>query len=126
MEQLTQLVELTEKFVELIKGNRKAGRRFDRVWDSPSENLYFVEKATHLIYGAKSSFQYNPRRLYCTLSQIDQIDWYTGTPKPGTEVAQAWADREATYKKSYKKRGRPRKTPAPAAPKGAKPQAAAV
>lgn len=115
MEKLSQLVELTDKFVALVGGERVPGRRFDRVLVG-GQTKYFIEKGLQVIYGAKSSFQFNPRRQYCSLTQMDQFDWQAGTPKPGTAVETDWAARESIIKSGYKKRGRPRKNPVLAQP----------
>lgn len=89
----------------------QTGRRFDRI-SIDDEVLYFVDKQDWTIYGAKSDAQYNPRRQYGTLETVTQFDWVNGEAKPGTTLAQQITAREAVIAAGYKKRGRPRKTPA--------------
>lgn len=88
------------------------GRRFDRILID-SVTTYFIDKNTSEIFGAKSSFQYNSRRLYGTLATIDQFDWSTNTPKSGTPAEEAYNLREAEIAKLYKPRGRPKKVTTP-------------
>jgi hypothetical protein len=84
------------------------GRKFDRIeFDSNVE--YFVDRNTWSIYGAKSPFQYNPRRVFGTLSTIEQFDWSTNTPLAGTPMDAEFTTRENAIQAGYKKRGRPRK-----------------
>ena len=71
--------------------------------------MYFVEKDTKNIYGAKSSTQYNPRRLYGTLETVDQFNWNDHQPLENTEMFDSWWNRETMILSTYKKRGRPRK-----------------
>lgn len=86
----------------------ETGRRFDRI-RIDDEVLYFVDKTTWIIYGAKSEVQYNPRREYGTLETVAQFDWAEGIALPGTTLAQQLEQREATIAANYKKRGRPKK-----------------
>lgn len=110
MDKAVELVTLTEKFVKLVKGSLIPGRRFDRV-QIDDATVYFIEKNTQSIYGAKSSFQYNPRRYYGFLAQMDQMDWSTHQPIANTTLSAELASREASIKSGYKQRGRPRKAP---------------
>lgn len=92
---------------------RITGRRFDRV--AIDGNIrYFVDRHTWDIFGAKSHFQYNPRRQYGKLDTVSQFDWTQNRPLAGTQVESAWLAREAEIVQNYKPRGRPRKNPAPA------------
>lgn len=91
---------------------RKNGRRFDRIIVD-NEVRYFVDKESWEIFGAKSDFQYNPRRQYGKIDTATQFDWVTLRPLAGTTIESAWIARETEIAKNYKPRGRPRKTPAP-------------
>ena len=120
MEQAIKYTENMNTFVSTLtktKGitsvERKDGRRFDRVLTNGTVK-YFVDRHTWEVFGAKSSFQYNPRRQYGKLDTVTQFDWTTNTPLPGSEIESSWTAREAEIQKSYKPRGRPRKNPAPA------------
>lgn len=115
MEQAVQYTEQMEKFLNMIKTSHRAttvavadGRRFDRVLVDNSTR-YFVDRHTWEIYGAKSSFQFNPRRWFGKLSQISEFDWATLTPVAGSTLEQEWNAREDGIKQNYKPRGRPRK-----------------
>jgi hypothetical protein len=93
----------------------KVGRRFDRIVVD-GEVRYFVDRNSWEIFGAKSSFQYNPRRQYGKLDTIAQFDWAKNRPILGTAVEVDWNAREASIQKQYKPRGRPRKITAPTQP----------
>jgi hypothetical protein len=117
MEQAIKFIELTNAFVNtLIKDyhsvQRLEGRRFDRIAVNDSV-LFFIDRNSWEIFGAKSSFQYNPRRVYGTLDSVDQYDWSTPIPTPiaGTSAERIHNEREAEIQKNYKPRGRPRKNP---------------
>ena len=86
----------------------KAGRRFDRIVVNDTVK-YFVDRHSWDVFGAKSSFQYNPRRQYGKLDTVNQFDWVTNTPEAGTAAEKQFAAREAEIQKQYKPRGRPRK-----------------
>lgn len=116
MDTAVMYTELMDKFKNALssKGTVEVlpGRRFDRVVFDESV-MYFVERHNWTIYGAKSSFQFNPRREHGTLNTVDQYDWTTGLPIAGTEAEKIWNEREAEIQKNYKPRGRPRKNPKP-------------
>lgn len=86
----------------------KPGRRFDRVAVDGIVK-YFVDRHSWEIFGAKSSFQYNPRRMFGKLDTVKQFDWVTLKPLAGTPIESVWSAREAEIVKNYKPRGRPRK-----------------
>lgn len=113
MDTAVRYTELMDSFSKQLPGDVvvASGRRFDRV---AVDGLvqYFVDKQDWIIYGAKSAAQFNPRRQYGTLETVTQFDWAAGEAKPGTTLAQQIAAREAAIAAGYKKRGRPRKTPA--------------
>lgn len=96
------------KTVEQVKG-----RRFDRIVINDTVR-FFVDKNTWEIFGAKSDFQYNPRRQYGKIDTALQFDWVTLRPIAGTTIETAWLTRETEIQKNYKPRGRPRKNPLPA------------
>lgn len=105
-EHMTAFVSTLLKIGTSVEVHR--GRRFDRIeFDSTVE--YFVDRNTWWVYGAKSPFQYNPRRVFGTLSTIDQFDWSTNTPLAGTPMETELESRESAIQAGYKKRGRPRK-----------------
>lgn len=122
MDQAVKYVELMAKFkttLETSDGSHTVnvidGRRFDRIALN-NKVKYFVDRNSWEIYGAKSSFQYNPRRWFGTLNSVDQYTWTVTTaptPKAGTEAEQTFTSREAAIVKNYKPRGRPRKHPLP-------------
>lgn len=85
------------------------GRRFHRIVQG-DRTRFFVMVENGAIFGAKSNFQYNPRRMYGDLTTVGEWDWSTLTPKPGTLAEANHASREATFTSQYKKRGRPRKS----------------
>jgi hypothetical protein len=111
-------VEQSTKFVTLLLNQnthevqRVEGRRYDR-YSVDNKVKYFVDRQDWTIYGAKSHFQHNPRREFGTLLTIDQYNWPEGTTIPGTDAHTAHEAREATIRKAYKKRGRPKKVVAP-------------
>lgn len=117
MEQAIKFVELSNEFVTtLLKPfksvERVEGRRFDRI---KCDNVvrFFVDRNSWEIYGAKSSFQFNPRRWYGTLDSVGQYLWSDKPiPTPGTQAERIFNEREAEITKNYKPRGRPRKNPA--------------
>lgn len=112
MEQAIKYTESLNAFLGIVKGEVIPGRRFDRVSIDKSVR-FFIDKNTWQIYGAKSVFQYNPRRLYGELGTVEQWDWsdFTPVPKPGTPAEQAFTAREQEIAQNYKPRGRPRKNP---------------
>jgi hypothetical protein len=117
MEQAVKFIELTNAFVTtLLKHGqsvqRLEGRRFDRI-SVNNAVLFFIDRNSWEIFGAKSSFQYNPRRVYGTLDSVDQYDWSTPIPHAiaGTSAERIHNEREADIQKNYKPRGRPRKNP---------------
>lgn len=117
MEQAVKFIELTNAFVTTLLKHYKSvqrleGRRFDRI-SADNQVLYFIDRNSWEIYGAKSSFQYNPRRLYGTLDSVDQYDWSTSIPHAiaGTPAERIYLEREENIQKNYKPRGRPRKNP---------------
>ena len=106
-----EYLTLLDNFVVLTNAHAiEKGRRFDRILFNGTTK-FFVEKNTRKIFGAKSDFQYNPRREYGTLNTIDQMDWVTLFPIVGTQLFDEMAAREASIKSTYKQRGRPKKTP---------------
>jgi len=117
MEQAIQYIEQFDIFLALLRKvtmkNHAAietiiGRKFDRIVINGATS-YFVNKHSHIIYGAKSPLQYNPRRSYGTLATVEQFDWSTNTPLEGTPIEGEWNAREKAIQSGYKKRGRPRK-----------------
>ena len=117
MEQAIQYIEQFDIFLALLRKvtmkNHAAietiiGRKFDRIVINGATS-YFVNKHSHIIYGAKSPLQYNPRRSYGTLATVEQFDWATNTPLEGTPIEGEWNAREKAIQSGYKKRGRPRK-----------------
>ena len=117
MEQAIQYIEQFDIFLALLRKvtmkNHAAietiiGRKFDRIVINGTAS-YFVNKHSHIIYGAKSPLQYNPRRSYGTLATVEQFDWTTNTPLEGTPIEGEWNAREKAIQSGYKKRGRPRK-----------------
>lgn len=117
MEMAIKYTESMNTFVNLLLGTagvknveHKAGRRFDRILVNGAVK-YFVDRHTWEVFGAKSSFQYNPRRQYGKLDTVNQFDWVTHTPEPGTDAEKQFLAREAEIQKQYKPRGRPRKNP---------------
>lgn len=109
----TELMEnLTKQLGTLGQTTIIPGRRFDRISVNKSVR-FFVDRNSWEIYGAKSVFQYNPRRWYGTLNSVSEYDWSsdTPTPKAGTPAEQAFTTREQEIVKNYKPRGRPRKNP---------------
>ena len=113
MDTAVRYIELMDTFRNELPQDTviTSGRRFDRVAFNGMVQ-YFVDKETWIIYGAKSAAQYNPRREYGTLETVNQFDWAWGAPWPGTALEQQITAREAAIAAGYKKRGRPRKTPA--------------
>lgn len=93
----------TYKMVERLEG-----RRFDRI-KCDNKVMFFIDKISWEIYGAKSSFQHNRRRIYGTIDGVSQWDWATLRPHPNTSAANEHAQREEEISRQYKKRGRPRK-----------------
>lgn len=117
MEQAVKFIELSNTFVtKLLKTHKTVerieGRRFDRIKCNDSVR-FFIDRNSWEIYGAKSSFQYNPRRMYGTLETVEQYNWASETPTPlaGTDAEKLHTAREAEIQKNYKPRGRPRKNP---------------
>lgn len=115
MEQAIQYNEYMDKFKATLEAaqspaivNVVDGRRFDRVVVNGNP-AYFVDRHTWEIYGAKSSFQYNPRRWYGKLNQAHEFDWKTKEPVAGTALEAEWNKREHGIKQNYRPRGRPRK-----------------
>lgn len=114
MEQAVKFIELSNSFVaELLKSfkqvERVQGRRFDRI-KCDNTVRFFVDRNSWDIYGAKSSFQFNPRRWYGTLETVTEYEWASApAPKTGTNAERIFIKREAEIQKNYKPRGRPRK-----------------
>ena len=114
MEHAIRYIELSKSFVTCLEQagytniDIFAGRKFDRVTIDGAV-AYFVDRATWMIYGAKSAVQYNPRWEYGTLETATQFDWTTNRPLPNTPAEQVWDARELSIVSGYKKRGRPRK-----------------
>lgn len=115
MEQAVKFIELTDAFIKVLEKvhtnvQRAEGRRFDRIsYDNVVR--FFIDRNSWEIFGAKSSFQYNPRRLYGTLETVDQYNWAGKIPSPlaGTDAENTFKAREDTIAKNYKPRGRPKK-----------------
>lgn len=115
MEQAVKFIELSNEFInELIKSHKTVerieGRRFDRIKCDDTVR-FFIDRNSWEIFGAKSSFQYNPRRVYGTLDVVSQYDWKTLTPITGSSAERIFNEREVEIQKNYRPRGRPRKTP---------------
>lgn len=117
MEQAVKFIELTNAFVTTLTKSYKIvqrleGRRFDRIKCDDTVR-FFIDRNSWEIFGAKSSFQYNPRRVYGTLDVVEQYDWSLDIPSPmaGTNAERIHNEREAEIQKNYKPRGRPRKNP---------------
>lgn len=115
MDQAVKFIELTNDFITtLLKSSKSVerleGRRFDRVKCNDTVK-YFIDRNSWEIFGAKSSFQYNPRRTYGTLDVVSQYDWsgVVPTPMAGSSAERIHNEREAEIQKNYKPRGRPRK-----------------
>ena len=115
MEMAIKYTESMNTFVNVLLATagvknveHKHGRRFDRVAVNGTVK-YFVDRHTWEVFGAKSSFQYNPRRQYCKLDMVSQFDWATNTPIAGTDAETQFNERESEIQKQYKPRGRPRK-----------------
>lgn len=115
MEQAIQYMEQMNIFITLLlktEGNatvtKQDGRRFDRLFVN-DQTKYFVERRTGNIFGAKSSFQYNPRRKYGTLATVSQFNWEKHVPITGSEIEKDWLAAEQAIVANYKKRGRPKK-----------------
>lgn len=58
-------------------GFDEGGSRFVRVWDNTGQKsvIFFVEKDSGIIFGAKSWKAYNPNREFGTLDTINEWDW---------------------------------------------------
>ena len=118
MDTATQYTEKMEKFMNTLTSTlgtknvkRIKGRRFDRIKCDDAVR-YFVDRNSWEIYGAKSSFQFNPRRWYGTLDVVSQYTWVpTPTPIAGTPAEEIHNKREAEIVQNYKPRGRPKKNP---------------
>lgn len=117
MEMAIKYTESMNAFINLLLATagvknveHKDGRRFDRILVNGVVK-YFVDRHTWEVFGAKSSFQYNPRRQYGKLDTVSQFDWVTHTPVAGTDAEKQFLAREAEIQKQYKPRGRPRKNP---------------
>lgn len=115
MEQAVKYADGMAKFKQVLDKTAgvqtvevKTGRRFDRV-AVDGQVRYFVDRHSWEIYGAKSSFQFNPRRIYGKLETVDQFDWITNKPIDGTPASIAFYTRESDIQKNYKPRGRPKK-----------------
>lgn len=115
MEHAIKFVELTNDFINTLLKTHKSvtrleGRRFDRIQCDDTVR-FFIDRNSWEIFGAKSSFQYNPRRVYGTLDVTNQYDWSGILPKPmsGSSAERIHNEREAAIVKNYKPRGRPRK-----------------
>lgn len=115
MEQAVKFIELTNEFItELLKSHKSVqridGRRFDRI-KCDDTIRFFIDRNSWEIFGAKSHFQYNPRRAYGTLDSVKQYNWKSLTPIAGSSAERIHNEREAEIQKNYKPRGRPRKNP---------------
>lgn len=117
MDTAVQYADHMDRFLQLLSEvypenqmTAKVGRRFDRIL-LDGATLYFVDRHSWDIYGAKSSFQFNPRRWYGTMADIQDVNWNTGVPSDGTSVYERWMARETEILQQYKPRGRPRKNP---------------
>ena len=115
MEQAIKYIELFTTLVDTLIANGAdatvhTGRKYDRIIVAGSTR-YFVDKATWEIFGAKSDFQHNPRRLFGTLNTITDYDWSLDVPAPlpNTDAEMAYLAREAEIASKYKLRGRPKK-----------------
>lgn len=111
-ENMNEFVNTLMKTAARKSVEQAKGRRFDRIIVD-NEVRFFVDKNTWEIFGAKSDFQYNPRRQYGKVDTTGQFDWKTLRPMAGTTIESAWTAREAEIAKNYKPRGRPRKNPLP-------------
>jgi len=113
-------IEYTQKMQDLLTAlseinteheyTSQVGRRFDRVLVNGA-TLFFVDRHSWDIFGAKSSFQYNPRRWYGTLADVNDMNWNTYVPNENTDLYERWYAREVEITSNYKPRGRPRKNP---------------
>jgi hypothetical protein len=113
LQRIVQYIEHTNEFVTLLLSTyqqveRREGRRFDRIV-CDNKVMFFIDKITWDIYGAKSSFQHNARRVYGTIDTSTQWDWAALRPLPNTDAANRHTAREHQISQQYKKRGRPRK-----------------
>ena len=115
MEQAIKFGEFSNEFVStLLKCHKTVvrieGRRFDR-YECDNTVRFFVDRTSWEIFGAKSSFQYNPRRTYGTLEVITQYVWSDAAPTAvaGSSAERIHLERETELQKNYKPRGRPRK-----------------
>jgi hypothetical protein len=113
LDKVVKYIEYTNEFITTLLNNHKMverleGRRFDRI-KCDNKVLFFIDKVTWDIYGAKSSFQHNSRRVYGTIDINSQWDWKTLQPITGTAAEKFHGERESAISKNYKKRGRPRK-----------------
>lgn len=109
-ENMNEFVLLLQKTAARKSVEQAKGRRFDRILVD-GEVRFFVDKNTWEIFGAKSDFQYNPRRQYGKIDTASQFDWKNLRPLSGTTIETVWLQREAEIQKQYKPRGRPRKNP---------------
>jgi hypothetical protein len=113
LDKVVKYIEHTNEFITTLLNTYKMverleGRRFDRI-KCDGKVMFFVDKVTWDIYGAKSSFQHNSRRVYGTIDINSQWDWKKLEPIAGTKAEKIHAERENDISKNYKKRGRPRK-----------------
>lgn len=115
MDTAIQYQENLDKFAKALGADVVVkGRKFDKVVQNTGAQkatCFFVDRNSHVIYGAKSAMQYNPRRQFGTLQTVEQFDWSSAnpTPIPGTVAERDFNHREAEIAKQYRKRGRPRK-----------------
>ena len=125
MDTAVQYVFGLDKFVQALNDVKNPstlswqaedGRKFIRVFEVTRSGQrvgrYMIEKNTQKIFGIKSFAQVNPRREFGNLNTISEWDWsgYVGVPKDGTTSHKMYVAREAEIAKSYKKRGRPKKS----------------
>lgn len=121
IDKAVQYVQTLDAFVALLNTNTlgrtyavESGRKFDKVFINGAAKVgrYMVDRNSWIIYATKSWNQYNPRRSYGNLEQIDQWNWNTETapiPNAKTDAETELLAREATIKSGYARRGRPRK-----------------
>jgi hypothetical protein len=109
-----QYAQHMRTFLETLQSTHNAnvmlqtGRRFERVLVN-GQTRFFVDKNTWEIFGAKSNFQYNPRRQYGAIDTVEQFDWIKLMPIPNSPIEANWLARELNIQKAYKPRGRPKK-----------------
>lgn len=127
LDRAVEYLEKLEKFRKAVQDQNLAviqhghkvevetGRKYDKVYiNTGAQKLprYMVDRHTWSIFGVKSWAQVNERRWYGNLTVLDEWDWsgYVGVPKAGTPSEKEHELHELAIKKSYKPRGRPRKS----------------